>query len=54
MFSSFKQDSKYFPAEQQFMINFRVSYLDKLLELLKAGDVKIDVEKIDESYGKFA
>ena len=32
------------------MINFRVSYLDKLLELLKADDVKIDDEKMDESY----
>ena len=31
------------------MINFHVSYLDKLPELLKAGDIKID-----ESYGKFA
>ena len=54
VFSPFKQDSKYFPAEQQFMINFRVTDLDKLLEQLKAGGVKIDEEKIDESYGKFA
>ena len=33
---------------------FPVSYLDKLLELLKTRDVKIDDKKIDESYGKFA
>ena len=54
VFSPFKQDSKYFPATQQFMINFRVSDLDKFLEQLKAEGVKIDDEKMDESYGKFA
>ena len=54
VFSPFKQDSKYFPPEQQFMINFRVSDLDAFLEQLKAEGVKIDEERMDESYGKFA
>ena len=54
VFAPFKADSKYFPAEQQFMINFRISDLDQFLETLKAAGVKIDDQKMEESYGKFA
>src|SRR4051812_40133395 len=55
VFSPFKEDTDYFGnKEQQFMINFRVSDLDKLLEELKAGGVEIAPERQDEGYGKFA
>lgn len=55
VFSPFKEDTDYFAnKEQQFMINFRVSDLDKLLEKLQAGGVKIAPERQDEGYGKFA
>jgi len=54
VFTPFKADSKYFPAEQQFMINFKVSDLDQLLSKLRAAGVKIDEQVMEESYGKFA
>jgi predicted enzyme related to lactoylglutathione lyase len=54
VFSPFKNTSTYFPVEQQFMINFRITDLDKFLEQLKAEGVQIDENRMDESYGKFA
>jgi glyoxylase I family protein len=55
VFSPFKEDTEYFGSkQQQFMINFRVSDLDEFLVQLKNEGVKIDPEKINESYGKFA
>jgi predicted enzyme related to lactoylglutathione lyase len=50
----FKETTSYFkPSEKDFMINYRVSNMDRLLEQLKAaGIVPLDsVEKV--SYGKF-
>ena len=55
VFSPFKEDTTYFGNKnQQFMINFRVRDLDKFLELLKSNGVKIDADRMEESYGKFA
>lgn len=54
VFSPFKASSTYFPAEQQFMINFRVSDIDSFVEQLKADGVKVDEQRMDEAYGKFA
>ena len=55
VFSPFKHDTDYFGRdEQQFMINFRVHDLDGLLEKLKAANVKIDENRQDEEYGRFA
>ncbi len=55
VFAPFKSDTKYFGSmEQQFMINFRVSDLDKFYEQLKAAGVKLDENRMNESYGKFA
>ena len=53
-FAPSKADTDYYGKEQQFMLNFRVSDLDKFLGELKAAGVKIDVKTMDESYGKFA
>lgn len=54
-FSPFKADTNYFGSmEQQFMINFRVTDIEKLLSQLKDAGVKIDEQRMNESYGKFA
>ncbi len=51
----FKKETTYFGnMNQQFMINFRVSDMDALLLKLEKAGVKIDKERMDESYGKFA
>lgn len=55
VFAPFKNDTMYFGnMNQQFMINFRVSDLDKFVGQLKLAGVKIDEKTMDEPYGKFA
>ncbi len=52
--SPMKEDTKYFsPSKKQFMFNFRVENLVKLLELLKEEGVTIVGEIEEYSYGKF-
>ena len=41
VFEPFKQDSDYFPAEKQVMINLRVRDLDSLLEQLNAAGIEV-------------
>ena len=50
----FKQDSDYFgPGEQRYMINYKVTNLDRMLTRLRAAGVTVDA-KVDESeFGKF-
>ena len=52
--STFDENTEYFnPSEKQFMINYRVQNIEKLVENLKAAGVTI-VDKIEEyEYGKF-
>lgn len=45
VFAPFKQDTSYFPAEQQFMLNLRVSDLDGLLEQLNAAGIAIETRE---------
>jgi glyoxylase I family protein len=55
VFSPFKEETDYFGSkEQAFMINFRVNDLDGFVEKLKAAGVRIDDNRMNESYGKFA
>lgn len=54
VFQPFEKDSDYFPKEQSVMWNFRVDDLDAMIEQLKANGVKVDEQRQDESYGKFA
>lgn len=52
--SPFKETTKYFlPSTKDFMINYRVEDLDKLIEQLKKDGVTVTdtIEKVD--YGKF-
>lgn len=53
--SPFLKDTKYFePSQKQFMQNFRVENLEKLLENLKAEGIQILDEMQVFDYGKFA
>ena len=55
VFAPFKQDTGYFGNDtQQFMMNLRVEGLDELIEQLKADGVRVDENRMEESYGKFA
>jgi glyoxylase I family protein len=54
VFAPFDADSDYYPVHQQVMLNFRVKDLDLMLEQLKAAGVKIDDNRMDEDYGRFA
>ena len=52
--SPFKQDTNYFdPSPKDFMINYRVSNLEELVEELKASGVTIVDEMEVFDYGKF-
>lgn len=50
----FKESTKYFqPSEKQFMINYRVEHLDKLLSNLKAAGI-LPTDNLEKtSYGNF-
>ncbi len=51
----FPASSKYFdPSPAPFMINYIVDDMDALLDRLKQEGVKIDPNRMDESYGRFA
>ena len=53
--SPFPEDTKYFdPSKKEFMQNFRVDNLDRLLEQLKVEGVTILGEPETYDYGKFA
>jgi len=51
----FPASTKYFdPSPAPFMINYIVDDMDALLDRLKQEGVKIDPNRMDESYGRFA
>ena len=54
VWSTFPADTSYFdPSDSSFMINFRVSDLDAMLEQLRAAGAEVD-ENIEEfDYGRF-
>ena len=56
VFAPFKADSDYFAADKAFMINFRVSDFDGLLERLRAAGVEIitKAEWDQSEIGRFA
>lgn len=54
VFSIFKKDSPYFdPSRAQFMLNFRVDDLDRLLRTLKAQGVAVDDRREVSEFGRF-
>ena len=54
VFAPFSQDTDYFPAENTFMLNFRVSSLDRMLAQLRAADIAIEREEAMDGIGRFA
>ena len=56
VFAPFKVDTDYFAADKQFMLNFRVSDLDSLLEQLNASGIEVITkpEWNDPATGQFA
>ena len=55
VWSAFPQNSRYFdPSPAPFMINYIVDDLDALLDKLKGWGVKIDPQREDYDYGRFA
>jgi len=50
----FSSSTDYIPATQPFMVNYIVEDLDALLDRLKEEGVKIDANRMNESYGRFA
>ncbi len=55
VFAHFPESTKYFgDGPQQVMVNFRVDDLDGLLAQLAAAGAKIDPNREDYGYGRFA
>ena len=56
VFSPFKADSDYFPADRQYMLNLRATELDALLEKLRGAGIDIITkdEWDDPQIGRFA
>ena len=53
-FAPFKSDTTYFGRpEQQWMINFRVANLDRMMGQLKAAGIAVDMEG-EDAVGRFA
>ena len=54
IWSPFASDTEYFkPSEKEFMINYRVENIEKLVEELRASGVRILDEIESYEYGKF-
>ncbi len=57
VFAPFTRDSDYFPADRQWMVNFRVDDLPALITALKAAGITVETRPDwdgDGSYGHFA
>jgi len=55
VFSPFSQDSTYFAADKQFMLNLRVEGIDALIEKLRASGIAVETRaEWDGDYGRFA
>ena len=54
VFAPFADDTEYFPAAQQVMINFRVSDMDAMLAQVRASGVEPFNEQTMEGIGRFA
>lgn len=54
VFSPFSTGTDYFPAEKQFMINFRVDDLDGLVVELESSGIEITSRETMDGIGRFA
>ena len=53
VWSPFSEDTDYWPAEKQSMVNFTVRDLDAMLAQLRAAGVEVDDRIEDAEYGRF-
>ncbi len=49
----FADDTSYWPAEKQSMVNFTVRDLDAMLAQLRAAGVEVDARVEEHEYGRF-
>lgn len=54
VFAPFKQDTDYFPAEKQWMLNFRVADLDTMIVQLRAAGIEVTPDPETYPNGRFA
>lgn len=54
VFAPFKQDTSYFPADRQFMLNFRVGDLDAMIAQLEGKGIKVELDPEPYPNGRFA
>lgn len=54
VFAPFKQDTSYFPAEKQWMLNFRVGDLDAMIVQLRQAGIEVTPDPETYPNGKFA
>ena len=55
VFSPFKADTDYFPADRQYMLNLRVEGIDDLITYLRGQGIQVETRpEWDGEYGKFA
>ncbi|NRA88250.1 MAG: VOC family protein [Rhizobiales bacterium] len=54
IFAPFDKDTDYFPADRQFMFNFRVSNLNAMLSQLKQAKIEIINQQTMDGIGSFA
>lgn len=55
VFAPFKADSDYFPADRQWMVNFRVDDLTRLIAALQKAGIAVETRaEWDGEWGRFA
>ena len=54
VFAPFNRDTKYFPAEQVWMVNFRVKDLDAMVKQLRDAGITVTVDPEAYPNGRFA
>jgi predicted enzyme related to lactoylglutathione lyase len=53
VWAPFSQDTEYFGGPAQWMVNFRVSDLDAMLQQLRHAGVEVEDKTEDYDYGRF-
>jgi predicted enzyme related to lactoylglutathione lyase len=53
VWAPFPESSSYFGSDKPFMINYRVSSLEKMLAQLRAAGVQVDDKTESSEFGKF-
>lgn len=54
VFAPFSDDTDYFPADRQWMLNLRVEGIDELMASLQAAGIDVETRPEWDEYGRFA